>query len=188
MMNKIWQDVKNLISQVAFNATTNRVEFLSNGAGNGVIAVYDKSDPNAEDANVLWSWHVWCTEKPDIIELGLPTNGETYSGKNYKIMDRDLGATTTIPDILTTCGLGYQWGRKDPFIGPASLGSIENAPIYDIRGSDLNFKEVNKTENVGTIEYAIKHPEEFIMMNENVENSDNDWLYYNEPQPAGNQY
>lgn len=184
----IWQDVKNLISQVAFNATTNRVEFLSNGAGNGVIAVYDKSDPNAEDANVLWSWHVWCTEKPDIIELGLPTNGETYSGKNYKIMDRDLGATTTIPDILTTCGLGYQWGRKDPFIGPASLGSIENAPIYDIRGSDLNFKEVNKTENVGTIEYAIKHPEEFIMMNENVENSDNDWLYYNEPEPAGNQY
>ena len=50
------------------------------------------------------------------------------------------------------------------------------------------FKEVNKTENVGTIEYAIKHPEEFIMMNENVENSDNDWLYYNEPEPAGNQY
>ena len=68
------------------------------------------------------------------------------------------------------------------------LDSIENAPIYDIRGSDLNFKEVNKTENVGTIEYAIKHPEEFIMMNENVENSDNDWLYYNEPEPAGNQY
>ena len=27
-------------------------------------------------------------------------------------MDRDLGATTTIPDILTTRGLGYQWGRK----------------------------------------------------------------------------
>lgn len=49
----------------------------------------------------------------------------------------------------------------------------------------MNFKEVNKTENVGTIEYAIKHPEEFIMMNENVENSDNDWLYYNEPEPAG---
>ena len=93
----IWQDQENLISQVSFNTTTNRVEFLSNGAGNGIIAVYDKSDPNAEDANVLWSWHIWCTEKPDIIELGLPTNGEKYSGKNYKIMDRDLGATTNIP-------------------------------------------------------------------------------------------
>lgn len=52
----IWQDQENLISQVSFNTTTNRVEFLSNGAGNGIIAVYDKSDPNAEDANVLTCW------------------------------------------------------------------------------------------------------------------------------------
>jgi len=36
----IWQDQENLISQVSFNTTTNRVEFLSNGAGNGIIAVY----------------------------------------------------------------------------------------------------------------------------------------------------
>ena len=141
----IWQDQENLISQVSFDITINRVAFLSNGAGNGVIAVYDKSDPNAEDANVLWSWHIWCTEKPDIIELGLPTNGETYSGINYKIMDRDLGATTTIPDELTTCGLGYQWGRKDPFIGMASLGNNNNAPMYDVRGNKLDFKKIDKT-------------------------------------------
>ena len=64
---------------------TNKVEFLSKGAGNGVIAVYDNYDPNAADANVLWSWHIWCTEQPDIIELGLPTNGEVYSGINYRI-------------------------------------------------------------------------------------------------------
>ena len=141
----IWQDQENLISQVSFDITINRVAFLSNGAGNGVIAVYDKSDPNAEDANVLWSWHIWCTEKPDIIELGLPTNGETYSGINYKIMDRDLGATTTIPDELTTCGLGYQWGRKDPFIGMASLGNNNNAPMYDVRGNKLDFKKKRKS-------------------------------------------
>ena len=183
----IWQDVKNLISQVAFNATTNRVEFLSNGAGNGVIAVYDKSDPNAEDANVLWSWHVWCTEKPDIIELGLPTNGEKYSGKNYKIMDRDLGATTNIPDKLTTCGLGYQWGRKDPFIGMASfytytsLDNLEpkNAPMYNVRGTKQELKEEMSNESTGTIEYAIKHPNVFIR-------ASSDWLYYKEM--FGNQY
>lgn len=35
----IWQDQENLISQVSFNTTTNRVEFLSNGAGNGIIAI-----------------------------------------------------------------------------------------------------------------------------------------------------
>ena len=183
----IWQDQENLISQVSFNTTTNRVEFLSSGAGNGVIAVYDKSDPNVEDANVLWSWHIWCTEKPDIIELGLPTNGEKYSGKNYKIMDRDLGATTNIPDKLTTCGLGYQWGRKDPFIGMASfyasLDNLEpkNAPMYNVRGTEQELKEEISNESTGTIEYAIKHPNVFIR-------ASSDWLYYNYKEMFGNQY
>lgn len=178
----IWQDQESLISQVAFNQTTNRVEFLSSGAGNGVIAVYDKYDPNAEDANVLWSWHVWCTEKPDIIELGLPTNGESYSGKNYKIMDRDLGATTNIPDKLTTCGLGYQWGRKDPFIGLTSFYTSlddpepENAPMYSVRGTEQELKEEVKNESIGTIEYGIKHPNVFIKAG--ISYSTGDWLYY----------
>lgn len=194
----IWQDKENVISQVAFNTTTNRVEFLSHDAGNGVIAVYDKSDPNAEDANVLWSWHVWCTEKPDIIELGLPTNGESYSGKNYKIMDRDLGATTTIPDELTTCGLGYQWGRKDPFVGPASFyvsyddPEPENASMYNVRGAKLELKEEVKNASIGTIEYGIKYPNVFIR-DDGSFHSYADWLYYTavhsgENAHAGNQY
>ena len=172
----IWQDKENVISQVAFNTTTNRVEFLSHDAGNGVIAVYDNSDPNAEGAKVLWSWHIWCTEKPEVIELGLPTNGETYSGKNYKIMDRDLGATTSTPDKLTTRGLGYQWGRKDPFSIPDSFESTEEAFIYNVRGGKLKHIEVEKNENIGTIEYAINHPDVFIISN--VEYSAYDWLYY----------
>nr|WP_254009096.1 hypothetical protein [Bacteroides ovatus] len=193
----IWQDKENLISQVAFNSATNRVEFLSNGAGNGVIAVYDNPDPNAEGANVLWSWHVWCTEKPDLIELGLPTNGETYSGKDYKIMDRDLGATTTTEDELTTCGLGYQWGRKDPFIGVTSFYTStddpvpENAPMYDVRGVKQELKEEVKNENIGTIEYAIKHPNVFIRGGGDY--SEYDWLYYTSMSDGdyfltGNQY
>ena len=119
---------------------------MSSGTGNGVIAVYDKQDPNAEDATVLWSWHVWCTEHPTIIELGLPTNGETYSGKNYRIMDRDLGATTNTPDELTTRGLGYQWGRKDPFCISASFESTENF-MHNVRGSKLKHKEEEKNES-----------------------------------------
>lgn len=180
----IWQDKDNLISQVAFNSETNRVEFLSNGAGNGVIAVYDNSDPNAADANVLWSWHIWCTEQPDIIELGLPTNGEVYSGINYRIMDRDLGATTCTPDELTTRGMGYQWGRKDPFIGSASFESTENAPMYDVRGIDLDFEKIEINEKIGTIEYAIRHPNVFIL------GDMGDWLYYSYSliSLAGNQY
>ena len=184
----IWQDKESLISQVTFNSETNKVEFLSKGAGNGVIAVYDNYDPNAADANVLWSWHIWCTEQPDIIELGLPTNGEVYSGINYRIMDRDLGATTCIPDELTTRGLGYQWGRKDPFIGSSSFEGTENAPIYNVRGTDLDFEEIDKNEKIGTIEYAIKHPNVFILSDGS--NSPYDWLYYSLGNNilVGNQY
>ena len=171
----IWQDKENVISQVAFNTATRRVEFLSHNAGNGIIAVYDNIDPNTEDAKVLWSWHVWCTEKPEVIELGLPTNGETYSGKNYKIMDRDLGATTNTPDELTTRGLGYQWGRKDPFSIPDSFESTE-AFIYNVRGGKFKHIEIEKNENIGTIEYAINHPEVFIISDATY--SADDWLYY----------
>lgn len=185
----IWQDKQNLISQVAFNSTTNRVEFLSSGTGNGVIAVYDKQDPNAEDATVLWSWHVWCTEHPTIIELGLPTNGETYSGKNYRIMDRDLGATTNTPDELTTRGLGYQWGRKDPFCISASFESTDDF-MHNVRGSKLKHKEEEKNESIGTIEYAINHPAVFIISDDAY--SVHDWLYYTSESGdnglTGNQY
>ena len=182
----IWQDNENLISQVAFNSVTKRVEFLSNGAGNGIIAVYDKSDPNAEDANVLWSWHVWCTEVPEVIELGLPTNGETYSGKRYKILDRDLGATTTTPDELTTRGLGYQWGRKDPFINSVSFENEDDAPIYNIRGSNLELKKEKRTEAM-TLEYVTQHPDVFIKGLE-TSNSFTDWLYSSFTDNYGNQY
>lgn len=185
----IWQDKQNLISQVAFNSTTNRVEFLSSGTGNGVIAVYDKQDPNAEDATVLWSWHIWCTEHPTIIELGLPTNGETYSGKNYRIMDRDLGATTNTPDELTTRGLGYQWGRKDPFCISASFESTDDF-MHNVRGSKLKHKEEEKNESIGTIEYAINHPAVFIISDDAY--SAHDWLYYTSESSynslTGNQY
>lgn len=171
----IWQDKQNLISQVAFNSVTNRVELMSNGTGNGIIAVYDKSDPDDTDANLLWSWHIWCTEVPKVLELGLPTNGETYSGKCYEILDRDLGATTVIPDELTTRGLGYQWGRKDPFINSVSFENEDNAPIYNIRGSELEFKKEKRTEAM-VLEYVIQHPDVFVTGQ--AGHGFMDWLYY----------
>ena len=78
----IWQDMEGLITQVAFNSTTNRVEFVKGtGSGNALIAVYDDNDPNAENAKCLWSWHIWCTEQPEEQKYVIPTNDRTYSGK-----------------------------------------------------------------------------------------------------------
>lgn len=90
--------------------------------GNAILAAYD------EIGNILWTWHIWFTDKPL----------DKISG-NYTKQDRFLGATyaPTIPESGTiewpagaqqaTLGFYYQWGRKDPIIGPpgytTSIGS-----------------------------------------------------------------
>lgn len=91
--------------------------------GNVILAAYDEYD------NILWTWHIWLTDKPV----------DKLSG-NYTKMDRFLGATfapaignitalgeqpetseqITFSDgqLQATFGFYYQWGRKDPIIGP----------------------------------------------------------------------
>lgn len=73
--------------------------------GNAVIAA------KREDGTILWSWHIWFTYKP--IE-------HTYYS-SVVMMDRNLGATSADPGEVTTYGLLYQWGRKDPFLGASSI-------------------------------------------------------------------
>ena len=100
----LWQDTDELVEQVAL--VNGRVQVkMGRSRGNALIAVYDKADPNAEDAKVLWSWHLWCTAVPQIIEFTVPK-----TGNKYIMMDRNLGATTTGPALGTTQGLHYQWG------------------------------------------------------------------------------
>lgn len=79
-------------------------------AGNAVIAAKNAG------GDVVWSWHIW-----------VPAT--TIATVNYGIhttamMSRNLGALidatagTTLIDV-TSIGLFYQWGRKDPFPGPS---------------------------------------------------------------------
>lgn len=107
----LWDDVSgvDVVSNVEF--IDGYVTFESKGVeGNAVIAVYDKEDPNASDATILWSWHIWCTDTPEVITVS------NANGKIYEFMDRNLGATSADPaDAANTFGLVYQWGRKDPF-------------------------------------------------------------------------
>lgn len=49
-------------------------------------------------------------------------------------MDRNLGATTSEPNLGTTQGLHYQFGRKDPFSGSLSYDG-ERTILYDVRSS-----------------------------------------------------
>ena len=117
-------DVKNLIP----------VQILNNGEidedgyvllyvgvyheGNVGLAAYDI------DGEIMWSWHLWFTDKPADLITG-----------NYTLMDRFIGATHA-PDTsgtrisfaseaerMATYGFYYQWGRKDPIMGPPSYNA-----------------------------------------------------------------
>lgn len=128
----LWQDTDELVEQVAL--TDGRVQVkMGRSRGNALIAVYDKTDPNAEDAKVLWSWHLWCTAIPKIIEY----TASRYTGNEYKVMDRNLGATTSAPALGTTQGLHYQWGRKDPFSGSLTYDGVKTI-LYDVRSGTSN--------------------------------------------------
>ena len=99
--------------------------------GNLILAAYD------EYGTILWTWHIWMTDKPE----------DRLSG-NYTKMDRFLGATCApvignitaygqpaesdkivfgCGELQATFGFYYQWGRKDPIIGPLSYDEDKNA-------------------------------------------------------------
>ena len=101
-----------LISNVSYSENT--VSFTASGEeGNALLAAFD------EAGNIVWSWHIWITDKPEVIDYqnnGIPQSGGQTDG--YYCMDRNLGATdATAWGGYETFGLYYQWGRKDPFIG-----------------------------------------------------------------------
>jgi len=120
--------------------------------GNAVIAAKDAN------GNILWSWHIWLTEEPE---------GHEY--KNWiTMMDRNLGATSDSPGNIYVHGLLYQWGRKDPFLGPASLRNDLEAQ------STITWPSaVPTSSSVGTIDYVTSHPTTFVI----ASSSPYDWHY-----------
>ena len=149
----LWQDTDELVEQVAL--VNGRVQVkMGRSRGNALIAVYDKANPNAEDAKVLWSWHLWCTAVPQIIEFTVPK-----TGNEYKMMDRNLGATTITPALWTTQGLHYQWGRKDPFTSPLK-NDEKSTTLYNVRSVGSLWKITH--EEPLTLAQAINNPDIFI--------------------------
>ena len=150
----LWQDTDELVEQVAL--VNGRVQVkMGRSQGNALIAVYDKANPNAEDAKVLWSWHLWCTPVPQIIEYTAPRTGHEYT-----IMDRNVGATTSTLGLVTTQGLQYQFGRKDPFT--TSLDYDEEVAVFlrNVRSDSL--PHLFSYEEPLTIAQAIGKPDVFI--------------------------
>jgi hypothetical protein len=125
--------------------------------GNAVIAAKDAS------GNILWSWHIWLTDQPE---------GQVYYNNAGTMMDRNLGATSATQGKSRTLGLLYQWGRKDPFLGPADGGTSILASSTGTWPS-----AVTSDSSTGTIEYSIANPTTFIRMKSSWDERNYDWYY-----------
>ena len=121
--------------------------------GNALIAAKDAA------GTILWSWHIWIPATQVV--------SSTYGGiVNHPMMDRNLGALVAAkadeaPDGRSI-GFLYQWGRKDPFPGVASVSgsapfvtngtislasdkqnytvaeTVQNPTVYVVTGGDSN--------------------------------------------------
>ena len=102
----LWEDHEGMLTCV--NLVDDKVKFLATGQeGNALIAVKDS------DGTILWSWHIWCTDKPKDQEY-------VNSVGTFIVQDRNLGATRGDRGVndewMESCGIDYLWGRKDPFV------------------------------------------------------------------------
>lgn len=112
-------------------------------AGNAVIAAYDASN------TIIWSWHIWFTDEPAVKEIG---------GAYW--MDRNLGAVcANVKGDVKSCGLYYQWGRKDP-MRPAGNWDGDFAKTTPELGESE--QELPVSAEIGTIATSIANPRQFI--------------------------
>ena len=143
--------VGDIIESVNYYPSFNSVVFSTPVVfkeGNALIAVKDSED------NILWSWHIWCTDTPEDVAL-------SYGGQNTTFMDRNLGAlSATKGDGLITHGLYYFWGRKDPFY--LSNANFSRSEFLRVQGTitlpTASYADAAK----GTVEYITAHPTEIV--------------------------
>ena len=87
----LWQDWQGLISSVTYNSNTKMIEFEigeSIHQGNAIIAIKDA------DNVVLWSWHIWVTDRDIYATVPIQTVALTSpvtSQKTYYFMPVPLG-------------------------------------------------------------------------------------------------
>ncbi len=171
----IWESSYGLIQQIdlVYGYVRFRVPEYKTKTGNAVIGVFDS------DGNVLWSWHIWLAgSQPTLVDYDL---GST----TISVMDRNLGALfvgqpQSGPQALDSYGLYYQWGRKDPSMGPPEYNyrpmSTATAEYYDGFGdTHVSTEVVNMSRP--TILNGVQKPMYIILPTEWPAYYQFDWLY-----------
>ena len=159
-----------------------KVKPCQGASGNVIVGVYRNDIPSNNDPKTReysWSWHLWVTDyNPDecrnqnwdgrykyTLSNG---SGEVhrYKGNNWDLesdkyhnkwmMDRNLGALTSVGNTKQSAGMYYQFGRKDPF------DKLANGH-YNYDATTNSFKKISLLTNVNynsniTLDYLVKHP------------------------------
>ena len=166
----VWQTAKELVRELRFDGTT--ATFYIDGEkddvvpGNALLGAYDRS------GKLLTTWHLWLTNAADYGE-------QTYAG-GRTFLTLNLGAArnanATPDEVLGSFGCFYQWGRKEPFVGPAAYDAADgaDAKMYDANGETLYLTYEASSPETGTAEYAAAHPTTYIL---GTEASGYDWLH-----------
>ncbi len=120
-------DVRFVDGYVYFKAGTKK--------GNAVVAGFTSKEA------ISWSWHIWLTDDPR-------TNLHYGMNTDWQVLDRNLGATSTVIDDYKAYGLYYQWGRKDPFVGANTAGTQIKKEESDAFTTATATYVINPTHNI----------------------------------------
>ena len=149
----LWQDVEDMVTDVALSADKQNLKFQVTNKiryGNAVLAVFDNN------GDIAWSWHIWVTDYDPYAADGtqpvenrtLPHTRTTFMtqnlgscpGKRYAARTQHLRLTEPITGTTVVVAFEqragsqpgnhtfYQWGRKDPF--PGGLPNNVNKPTF----------------------------------------------------------
>ena len=180
----IWQDVQNMVTSIGLSSDNKSLIFeIGNNIaqGNAVVAA-------TANGTVVWSWHIWVTDRDVSVNAAIPTKAfdpsytynfmpvplgwcdgttSTVAPRNFTLSliqgqsGKNLSATIAQAGSTATSGnfTYYQWGRKDPFVGSTGTGNTCKT-WYDGSGTQQSSLKINNSTR--TKKYAITNPEYFI--------------------------
>lgn len=170
-----------VVGRVAFEE--GRIRFTTGtDHGNALIGLFDKQ------GRCIWSWHIWA------VDYDPAASAQTYAS-GAVFMDRNLGALTADCTEPASCGLVYQWGRKDPFlhVGEFASGAAPGPAVY---GAGFRYDaispaaETSDVQELMTVAWSVAHPTTFMEAASFPPGSDEpdiaDWLYTPQPHLWGN--
>ena len=133
--------------------------------GNALLAAKNNQ------SEIEWSWHIWIPATTIVTE--------DYGIHPKAMMDRNLGALNVAVASqeakidVTSMGIWYQWGRKDPFPGPRDIDTEGNYPGFaTVAGTAISAQKIQLS-----LAESIKNPTVFARgLYVDGALTNNDWL------------